>query len=76
MKQFLKRLTLESPKFFRRLRNQLLALSGIAAGIIAAQDAGSLHLPEKVIVWCGHLVAAGVLAAIVAQSTAKKPPEE
>jgi hypothetical protein len=65
MKQIIHRVTSDTPKFFRKLRNIGLAVAGIGAAILAAP----LQLPTIVIHAVECLTVAGGIMSGVSQAT-------
>lgn len=72
MKEILKRLTSESPKFFKRI--QALGITfGAIGGAIMAIPASVVALPAIVVTMGGYFVAVGIVAAAVAKTTVSDP---
>lgn len=77
MKELIKRLGLETPDFFKRIRNRALVLLGAMVGVYAAHTSGAYTLPDwslfgvKLTSVVKGLAEAGVLIAVMAQMTAK-----
>lgn len=67
MKEIIRRLKAPTPRFFRRIRNAGLLLTGIAGAIATAPVA----LPASVITAAGYLALAGAIAGAVSQTAVK-----
>ncbi|QFG53441.1 hypothetical protein [Chryseobacterium sp.] len=67
MKEIIQRLQAPTPKFFRRLRNVGLLLTGVAGAIATAPVA----LPAAVVTAAGYLALAGAIAGAVSQTAVK-----
>ena len=67
MKEIIQRLQAPTPKFFRRLRNAGLLLTGVAGAIATAPVA----LPAAVVTAAGYLALAGAIAGAVSQTAVK-----
>lgn len=70
MKEFFKRLTLETPVFFKRLRAIGLSLSAVGTSLVAIPNIpANLSSIAATAIWVGAAIAA------VAQLTAQNPEE-
>jgi hypothetical protein len=67
MKSIMQRAAKPTPKFFQKLRNIGLAVTGIAATIIAAP----VDLPAEVVKVAGYLAVAGTVLSGTCQVTVK-----
>ena len=67
MKEIIQRLKAPTPRFFRKVRNAGLILTGIAGAIATAPVA----LPAAVIAAAGYLALAGAIASAVSQTAVK-----
>lgn len=70
MNEIIKRLTNESPKFFKRIQAIGIVLGSIGATILLIPS-DIVVLPEIVNKMAGYFVAIGAVAAAVAKSTVK-----
>ena len=67
MNEIIQRLKAPTPRFFRKVRNAGLILTGIAGAIATAPVA----LPAAVIAAAGYLALAGAIASAVSQTAVK-----
>lgn len=67
MKEIIQRVQAPTPRFFRRLRNAGLLLSGVAGAIATAPVA----LPTAIVAAAGYLALAGAIAGAVSQTAVK-----
>ncbi len=67
MKEIIQRVQAPTPRFFRRLRNAGLLLTGVAAAIATAPVA----LPAALVTAAGYLALAGAIAGAVSQTAVK-----
>ncbi|MBW8360026.1 MAG: hypothetical protein K0M63_09545 [Weeksellaceae bacterium] len=67
MKEIVQRLKAPTPRFFRKVRNAGLILTGVAGAIATAPVA----LPAAVIAAAGYLALAGAIASAVSQTAVK-----
>ena len=67
MKEIIQRLQAPTPKFFRRLRNAGLLLTGVATAVVTAP----VTLPAAIVTAAGYLALAGAIAGAVSQTAVK-----
>lgn len=70
MKEIIKRLKSETPKFFRKLRNIGLSLSALGYGLPNIPN-----FPDEYSHLSGQFIWVGLTIALVAQSAVQKPEE-
>lgn len=68
MKEILKRLSAETPTFFKRLRAFGLSLTGTGTALVAIPG-----IPEKLSYYAGSAIWVGAVIAAVSQLTCKSP---
>lgn len=67
MKTLLKRLSSETPKFWRKALKLGITLTAISAGLLVAPD--GIEVPEMVQKVAGYLATAGFVLTVVAKAT-------
>lgn len=67
MNEIIERLKEPTPRFFRRIRNASLILTGISGALLTAPVA----LPAVVITAAGYLALAGAVASALSQTAVK-----
>jgi len=65
------RIKLETPVFFKRLRNLAIYIGGSATAVITANATIPLNLPTKIITLCSYIIAICVAIAGTSQLTKK-----
>lgn len=73
MKTIWKRLKLETPKFFKYLRNVSLTLTGMATAALSAVKLNDLTIPAIITTICTYVIVAGAVIASTSQLTVKEP---
>lgn len=67
MKELFNRLSSPTPRFFRRIRNAGLLLTGISGALLTAP----VTLPAGVLTAAGYLAVAGAIAGTLSQAAVK-----
>lgn len=68
MKAIFERLSEPTPKFFKKIRNIGLALTGVGAVLLTAP----ISLPASLVAIGGYLTVAGGIASAISQAAVKK----
>lgn len=71
----LKRISAESPDFFKKITKIAVSIGAIGVAIVTAPVTFGISLPATIITAGGYMAAIGGAAAAVAKTTVKNPEE-